>query len=90
MTLNLNEFGYLDWAYCFLQFFAKDYLMTHQTNPSDRQFCGQTRRQMLWQAGGGFAGVALASMLGNQFFAAQATAADGKTSFDNQTASFDK
>ena len=60
--------------------------MTHQTNPSDRQFCGQTRRQMLWQAGGGFAGVALASMLGNQFFAAQATAADGKTSFANPLA----
>ena len=32
----------------------------------------------MWQAGGGFAGTALAGMLGNDFFAKQAVAADGK------------
>ena len=26
-------------------------------------FCGRTRREFLWEAGGGFTGVALASML---------------------------
>ncbi|HUP80461.1 MAG TPA: DUF1501 domain-containing protein, partial [Pirellula sp.] len=31
---------------------------------SKREFpCGQTRRQALWQMGGGFAGLALASLL---------------------------
>lgn len=40
-------------------------------------FCGRTRREFLWQAGGGFAGTALAGMLGNNFFASQATAANG-------------
>ena len=33
----------------------------------------------MWQAGGGFAGTALAGMLGNEFFANQAVAADGST-----------
>ena len=31
----------------------------------------------MWQAGGGFAGTALAGLLGNDFFANQAVAADG-------------
>jgi hypothetical protein len=48
-----------------------------------QQFCGRTRREMLWQAGGGFASVALAGMLGSQFFASQSTAADGKSPFKN-------
>ncbi len=45
-------------------------------------FCGRTRREFLWQAGGGFAALPLASMLGNDgFMASQAKAADGVTDF---------
>ncbi len=44
-----------------------------------RQFCGRTRREFLWQTGGGFTGVALAGMLGNDFFARQASAAPAST-----------
>jgi hypothetical protein len=40
-----------------------------------KQFCGRTRREFLWQTGGGFTGVALAGLLGNDFFTRQATAA---------------
>ncbi len=50
------------------------------------QFCGRTRREFLWQAGGGFGSVALSGMLGDQFFAKQAVAADGKTLFTNPMA----
>ncbi|MEX2671981.1 MAG: DUF1501 domain-containing protein [Phycisphaeraceae bacterium] len=40
------------------------------------QFCGRTRREFLWEAGGGFAGVALAGMLQRDgFFANRAQAA---------------
>src|SRR5437667_10069363 len=45
------------------------------------QFCGRTRREFLWQSGGGFAAVALSSLLGDDFFARQALAADGETPF---------
>jgi hypothetical protein len=49
----------------------------------DRQprnhFCGRTRRQFMWEAGGGFAGLALAGMLDGAFFARQTHAADGAT-----------
>ncbi len=49
-----------------------------------RNFCGRTRRQFLWEAGGGFAGVALAAMLAEEgFLAKQAVAADGKTPWTN-------
>jgi hypothetical protein len=45
--------------------------------------CGKTRRQFLWEAGCGFAGVALAALLGDDgFLGAQAYAADGKTAFN--------
>jgi hypothetical protein len=44
-------------------------------------FCGRTRREFLWQAGCGFGGVALAGMLGDDFFARQTVAADGATKF---------
>jgi hypothetical protein len=49
---------------------------------SDRQprrnFCGRTRREFLWEAGGGFTGAALSSLLGEDgFFASRAVAADG-------------
>lgn len=43
----------------------------------NKHFCGRTRREFLWEAAGGFAGVALTGMLGNSFFASQTRAADG-------------
>ena len=47
-------------------------------------FCGRTRREFLWQAGGGFTGVALAAALGDDgFLQRQTLAADGLTSFRN-------
>jgi hypothetical protein len=52
-----------------------------------RQFCGRTRREFLWELGGGFASVALAGLLGDEFFARQAYAADGVTKFTNPLAS---
>ncbi len=42
-----------------------------------RNFCGRTRREFMWQAGGGFAGTALAGLMGSPFFGEQASAADG-------------
>lgn len=40
-------------------------------------FCGRTRREFLWQAGGGFASVALSGMLARDgFFASRASAAE--------------
>jgi hypothetical protein len=53
---------------------------------SSGQFCRRTRREFLWQTGGGFGAVALASLLGDDFFARQALAADGKTKFTNPMA----
>lgn len=41
-----------------------------------RDFCGRTRREFFWQAGGGFAAVALSGLLDDQFFAARSAAAD--------------
>lgn len=42
-----------------------------------QNFCGRTRREFLWQTGGGFGAVALASMLDREgFFAAPASAAE--------------
>jgi Protein of unknown function (DUF1501) len=41
-------------------------------------FCGRTRREFLWQTGGGFAGTALAGMLQRDgFFSSNANAAEG-------------
>ena len=48
---------------------------------SHPNFCGRTRREFLWQSGGGFLSTALAAMLGSDFFARQAVAADGSTPF---------
>ncbi len=56
------------------------------SNDNGRNFCGRTRRQFLWQMGAGFAGVALAGMLDNDFFGRQALAADGKTPWKNPLA----
>ena len=44
---------------------------------NERQFCGRTRREMLWQTGAGFPAAALAGMLGNDFLSRQPRAADG-------------
>ncbi|MES2459176.1 MAG: DUF1501 domain-containing protein, partial [Armatimonadota bacterium] len=53
----------------------------------EKEFCGRTRREFMWEVGGGFASVALASMLGTDgFFAKQAVAADGKTAWKNPLA----
>jgi hypothetical protein len=52
-----------------------------------RNFCGRTRREFLWQAGGGFGGTALAALLGaDGFLASQSVAADGTTPFTNPLA----
>lgn len=59
--------------------------MTKPNKPSGN-FCGRTRREFLWQAGGGFTSVALAGMLGNDFIGKQAVAADGVTPFVNPLA----
>ncbi|MCA9148719.1 MAG: DUF1501 domain-containing protein [Planctomycetales bacterium] len=53
---------------------------------SHRQFCGRTRREFLWQAGGGFTSVALAGLLESQFLAQQTHAADGVTRLANPLA----
>ncbi len=50
------------------------------------QFCGRTRREMLWELGGGFGGVALAGMLGNSFFAGQTAHAEGGAKLINPLA----
>jgi hypothetical protein len=42
-----------------------------------QNFCRRTRREFLWQAGGGFTGLALAGMLDAKFLAAQDKKADG-------------
>src|SRR5688572_5796881 len=55
-------------------------------NMSLNQFCGRTRREFLWETGGGFTGLALAGLLGNDFFARQSVAADGQTPFVNPLA----
>src|SRR3954470_19146548 len=49
-------------------------------------FCGRTRREVLWQSGGVFGGIALASLLGDEFFGRQSVAADGTTKFANPLA----
>jgi Protein of unknown function (DUF1501) len=52
-----------------------------------RNFCGRTRREFLWQAGAGFAGTALAAMLGDDgFLSTQAVAADGVSAWENPLA----
>jgi len=54
---------------------------------SKGEFCGRTRREFVWQAGGGFTAVALAAMLGEDgFLAEQAFAADGTSRFINPLA----
>ncbi|MDA0659298.1 MAG: DUF1501 domain-containing protein [Planctomycetota bacterium] len=51
------------------------------------QFCGRTRREFLWQAGGGFTGLGLASLLdGDGFFTKPSQAGDGNVPFRNPMA----
>ena len=54
-------------------------------NPPNRSsFCRRTRREFLWETGGGFTGLALAGMLGaDGFMNRQTVAADGVTEFTN-------
>ncbi|MBT6157983.1 MAG: DUF1501 domain-containing protein [Planctomycetaceae bacterium] len=60
---------------------------TRPNNRSRNNFCGRTRREFLWQTGGGFTGVAMAGLMGNDgFLASQAVAADGVTPFENPLA----
>ncbi len=57
----------------------------HRTRPGT--FCGRTRREFLWQAGGGFTSVALTALLSQEgFFENQALAADGVTPYRNPLA----
>ncbi len=50
-------------------------------------FCRRTRREFLWQAGGGFTALPLLSMLsGDGFLSRQAQAADGASTFTNPLA----
>jgi hypothetical protein len=56
----------------------------HPLPAAGRQFCGRTRREFLWETGGGFASVALTALLGsNGFLASQSVAADGEMPFHN-------
>ncbi len=56
------------------------------SNSRSPGFCGRTRREFLWDAGAGFASVALSGLLGNSFFASQSLAADGITQHTNPLA----
>lgn len=52
----------------------------------NQQFCGRTRREFFWETGAGFTSVALAGLLGDDFFQRQAVAADGQTAWQNPLA----
>jgi hypothetical protein len=50
-------------------------------------FCGRTRREFLWEAGGGFTALALSALLAkDSFLSSQAVAADGVSRFVNPLA----
>ena len=61
--------------------------MSHfnESEPAPRNtFCGRTRREFLWEAGGAFTSVALASLLSSDgFLSRQTLAADGETDWAN-------
>jgi len=60
---------------------------TPTPRPPHRQFCGRTRREFLWEAGGSFTSVALTGLLASDgFLAKQAVAADGVGKFVNPLA----
>ena len=59
----------------------------HTASSGRDSFCRRTRREFLWQSGGGFGAVALASLLGKDgFLQSQAVAADGVSPFRNPLA----
>ena len=59
----------------------------NQPLDGSRQFCGRTRREFLWESGGGFASVALTALLsGDGFFGNKARAADTTSKFVNPLA----
>ncbi|MFT5522464.1 MAG: hypothetical protein ACI9G1_000344 [Pirellulaceae bacterium] len=61
--------------------------MSNQSNSRNGQFCGRTRREMLWETGAGFSGLAMAGLMSDDnFFSSQAVAADGKTEWTNPLA----
>jgi len=61
--------------------------LPHARNRCPGSFCGRTRREFLWESGGGFGSVALTALLGSDgFLARQAVAADGITPFVNPVA----
>ncbi|MDE0736907.1 MAG: DUF1501 domain-containing protein, partial [Pirellulaceae bacterium] len=52
-----------------------------------QDFCGRTRREFLWQAGGGFTALPLLSMLSEDgFLGHQTQAADGASAYENPLA----
>lgn len=58
-----------------------------QQDKPQNTFCKRTRREFLWETGGGFTGLGLTGMLAaDGFFDKQAVAADGKTPFKNPLA----
>ncbi len=58
----------------------------HESAPRGN-FCGRMRREFLWQAGGAFTSLGLASLLsGDGFLAAQDVSADGVTPYANPLA----
>ena len=56
------------------------------TIPAGQPCRATSRRQFMWQMGNGFAGTALAGLLGGDFFAKQLLGADGVTPFKNPLA----
>ena len=61
--------------------------MTHESERPRNTFCGRTRREFLWEAGGAFTSVALAGMLStDDFLGAQTVAADGVSAWKNPLA----
>jgi hypothetical protein len=59
----------------------------NSSDPKPRgSFCGNTRREFFWEAGGSFTGLALSGLLDGNFFANQTHAADGVTGYQNPLA----
>ena len=54
--------------------------MGHQSHSSGHQFCGRTRREFLWETGGGFTGLALTAMLDEDGFFTKYASADEQRS----------
>src|SRR5687768_7638575 len=55
---------------------AKKLLTTHPSPLTSLYPCGITRRELVWEMGGGFAGIALAGLLGSDGFSPHAAAAE--------------